>query len=78
MSSISGTRARPFSVSAVLDPRRHLGVGAPLHDPVLLERPQPQREGARADPLQRALQLAEALASVGEIANQRGASTCRR
>ena len=69
MSSISGTRARPFSVKRVLDPRRDLGIGAPLDDPLLLERAQAQREGARADPLERALELAEALASVGQVAD---------
>ena len=47
----------------VLDPRRNLGEGVARDDALLFQRPQAQRERARADPLQRALQLAEAAAS---------------
>src|SRR6188472_308595 len=43
----------------ILDPRRNLGEGVALDDPLLFQSPQAQRERARADPLQRALQLAE-------------------
>src|SRR4051812_45277501 len=50
----------PLIGERVLDAGRHLGVGVPLDDLAFLERPQPQRERARADPLQRALKLAEA------------------
>src|SRR3954454_14166411 len=39
--------------------RRHLVEGAALDDPLLLERPEPQRERARADAVERALELAE-------------------
>ena len=46
----------------VLDPRRDLGIGAALDDPLLLERPQAQRERAWADPVERALELTEAVA----------------
>src|SRR4051794_15742485 len=52
---------------AVLDPGRHLGIGPSLDDPMLLQSTQAKREGARADPLQRALQFAEPLASVRQI-----------
>src|SRR5512133_1792269 len=45
----------------VLDPRRELRIGVPLDDALLLEGTEAKREGARADPLQRALQFAEAL-----------------
>src|SRR5262245_22727377 len=53
----------------VLDPRRHLGVGAPGHDAAILERPETERERAGADSLERPLELAEALRALGEIAN---------
>src|SRR5579862_6921658 len=36
----------------VFDPRRHLGIRLAMDDPLLLERPQPQRQRARADPAQ--------------------------
>src|SRR4051794_37410662 len=51
----------------VLDPRRDLRVGAALHDAVFLERAKPKREGARTDAVERALELTEALASLGQI-----------
>ena len=70
MSSISGTSASPFSVSAYSTRGGTSGIGVALDDPLLLQRPQAQRERARADPLQRALQLAEAAAAVGEVADQ--------
>ena len=69
MSSIRGTRALPLSVSSYVDPGRDLGIGAALDDSLLLQRPQAQREGARADPLERSLELAEAQRVVGEVAN---------
>jgi hypothetical protein len=53
----------------VLDPGRHLGEGVAGDDALFFKRPQAQREGARADPLQRALQLAEAAAPFGQIAD---------
>ncbi len=53
----------------VLDPGRHLGEGVALDDALLFQRPQAQREGARADPLQRALQLAEAARALGQVAD---------
>ena len=53
----------------VLDPRRHLRVGVPLDDALLLERPQPQRQRPRADAGERALELAEAATALGEIAD---------
>ena len=62
----------------VLDPRRHLREGVAGDDALGFQRPQAQREGARADPLQRALQLAEAARALGQVADDRGASTCRR
>src|SRR5918999_5775241 len=51
----------------VLDPRRNLGEGLALDDALLLERAQPQREGAGRDPGERALELAEAAAALGQI-----------
>src|SRR5918996_313139 len=41
----------------VRDPGRNLGIGLALHDSLLFQRPEAQREGARADPVERALQL---------------------
>src|SRR4051812_48229684 len=46
----------------VLDARWHLGERGPLDDALLLQRPEAQGERARADALQRALELAEARA----------------
>src|SRR3954468_4629656 len=54
---------------AVLDARRDLGEGLALEDALLLQRPQAQREGAGADALQRALELAEPRAPLGEVAD---------
>src|SRR5581483_2349805 len=51
----------------VLDARRHLREGAPVHDALLLESAQPQRQRPRADARQRALELAEAAAPGGEV-----------
>src|ERR687896_761278 len=51
----------------VLDPWGHLGEGVALDDALLLERPQAKRQGARADAGQRALQLAEAAAALGQV-----------
>ena len=70
MSSMIGSSARPFSRQRVLDARRHLGEGVALDDALLLERAQPQRERARADPGERAFELAEARAPLGEVAHQ--------
>jgi hypothetical protein len=51
----------------VLDARRHLGVGLPRDDTLLLERLQPERERPRADALERTLELTEAAAAGGEV-----------
>ena len=69
MSSISGTSARALVGERVLDARGNLGVGRRLDDALLLEGPEAEREGARADPLEGALQLAEAKRGVGEVAD---------
>src|SRR6185295_4240312 len=53
----------------VLDPGRHLGEGVALDDALLFQRPQAQRERARADPLERALQLAEAARPLRQVAD---------
>src|SRR5262245_46696181 len=53
----------------VLDARRDLGIGVALNDALLLERAQAQRERARADPRQRALQLTETAAALGQVAD---------
>src|SRR5215218_7857491 len=53
----------------VLDAGRDLGKGVPLDDALLLQRAKAQREGARADPRERALELAEAAAALGQVAN---------
>src|SRR4051794_23244386 len=55
----------------VLDSRRHLRVGAALHDAVVLERAKPKREGAWTDAVERALELTEPLTSLGQIADQK-------
>src|SRR5579862_2192496 len=60
----------PLLRERVLDARRDLGVGVALDDAVLLERAQPQRERPRADPRERALELAEAAAPRGEVADE--------
>ena len=54
---------------AVLDARRDLGIGAPLDDALRLERPQPERQRAWADPFERPLELAEAVRTLGEVTN---------
>src|ERR671937_663064 len=64
-----GDESPPYLGQPVLDPRRYLRVRAALDDAVVLERPQPQRERPGADSLERSLQLAEALASVGQVAD---------
>src|SRR4029079_4882366 len=51
----------------LLDPGRHLGIGVALDDAAILERPQPQRQGPWADPVEGALELAEATVAVGEV-----------
>src|SRR3954451_5996357 len=53
----------------VLHPGRDLRIGVPLDDGLLLERPQPQRQRARADPRQRPLELAEPAPTLGQIAD---------
>ena len=53
----------------VLDPGRHLGVGVARDDSLLLERPQPQRQRARADAGERPLELAETATPLCEIAD---------
>ena len=53
----------------VLDPGRHLGVGLARDDSLLLERPQPQRQRARADAGERPLELAETATPLCEIAD---------
>ena len=50
-------------------PRWHLGEGAALDDPLLLERPQAQRQGAGTDPLEGALELTEPERVIGEVAD---------
>ena len=54
----------------ILHARRHLREGVALDDPLLLQRPQSQRQGPRADPLKRTLQLAEARATIGQVTNE--------
>src|SRR5215211_2241345 len=53
----------------VLHPRGYLRVRPALDNALVLERPQAQRERAGTDPLQRSLQLAEATASVSQVAD---------
>ncbi len=57
----------PLLGQRVLDARRHLGICLALDDSLLLERPQAQRQRARADPLERALELTEARPALGQI-----------
>src|SRR5205085_1676604 len=52
---------------AILHSRGHLWIRPPLDDALGLEGPQPQRERARADAFERALELAETGASVGQV-----------
>src|SRR3954453_1393945 len=54
----------------VLDPRRHRGVRRALDDALLLERTQAQRQRARADAGERALELAEARTALGELTDE--------
>ena len=54
----------------VLDARRDLGERLPFDDPLLLEGAQPQRQRAGADAVQRALELAEPRAALGQVADQ--------
>src|SRR3954451_11994488 len=49
--------------------RGNLGEGAALDDAVLLEGPEAQREGPRADPLQGALQLTEPEGRIRQVAD---------
>ena len=51
----------------VLDARRDLGERLALDDALLLQRAQAQREGARGDALERALELAEAEPALREV-----------
>ena len=61
-------RSKPALVGQrVLDPRRDLGECLARHDALLLQRAQAQRERARRDAGQGALELAEARAPLGEI-----------
>ena len=64
-----GTSARPFSVSSYSTRGGTSGKVRAGDDALLLERAQPQRERARGDALERALQLAEARAALGEVAD---------
>ena len=54
----------------VLDAGGHLGEGVTLDDPLLLERTQPQRQGPRADPRQRAFQLTEPRPTLGQVSHE--------
>jgi hypothetical protein len=75
MSSMIGSerasllRQRVLDVSAAGSTSGNLR-GVALDDPLLLERPQPQRQRARADPRQRAFELTEARAALGQVAHQ--------
>src|SRR5215217_3516766 len=51
------------------DPRRDLGEGPALDDAVLLELAETQRQGARTDALERALQLTEPKRGIREVAD---------
>src|SRR4051794_8624876 len=53
----------------VLDARRDLREGLARDDALLLERAQPQRQRARGDAVQRALELTEPAATLGEVAD---------
>ena len=54
----------------VLNPRRDLGEHAAVDDALVLERAQPQRERAGADPLERPFELAEARLPLGQLLDQ--------
>src|SRR5271165_1254314 len=54
----------------VLDARGHLGERVALDDALLLERTQAQRQRARADPRERAFELAEARAPLRQVAHE--------
>ncbi len=54
----------------VLDPRRVLVVAAALDDPLLLEGAQALREGPRADPGARVLELREAACALREVVHE--------
>ena len=69
MSSISGSSARPFSVSEYSTRGGTSGKVCALDDRLLLERAKPQREGARGDARQGPLELTEARPAVGEVAD---------
>ena len=64
-----GSSARPFSVSWYSTRGGTSDVVA-LHDALLLEGAQAQRQRARADALQRALELAEPRVALGQVANE--------
>src|SRR2546423_4746831 len=64
-----GEQRAPLRRQRVLDARWDLRERLALHDPLLLERTKAQRKRARADPGERALELAEAAAAGGEIAD---------
>src|SRR5262249_44633773 len=51
----------------VLDARRDLGIRAALDDALFLQRAQPQRERARGDAAERALELAEPRAALRQV-----------
>src|SRR3954447_17857150 len=53
----------------VLDARRDLGVRAALEDALLLQRAQPQRQRARGDAAERALELTEPRTALREVAH---------
>ena len=69
MSSISGSSAWPFSVSEYSTRGGHLGEGVTLDHALLLERAQPQRQRARRDAGERALELTESSATSGQVAD---------
>ena len=65
-----GNSARPFSVSAYSTRGGTSGKVLALDDALLLERAQAQRQRPRADPGERAFELAEAGVPLGQIADQ--------
>src|ERR1044072_4925276 len=69
MSSISGTSASPFSVSAYSTRGGTSGKVCRAAMPSSLNAPQAQRQRAWADPLQRALQLTKTAAPGGQVTN---------
>ena len=62
----------------VLDPRRDLGEGVALHDALLLERAQAQREGARRDARPASARARRSGSGRRPGRGSRGSSTCRR